>query len=688
MKNLQFLGLVIASVVALAPTAGYGDSRLGQKVDDFQLQSHLGRDWSLSDFDDKKIVVLAFLGTECPLVKLYGPRLSEMREEFADQGVEFLGINSNTQDSLTEMRNFVDRYDIKFPMLKDLGNVVADAVKAERTPEIFVLDSNREVRYHGRIDDEYEVGFQNGRPEKTELRDAIEQLLAGDPVTTPETKVVGCHIGRVSKVEPTGDVTFSKQISRIFNKRCVECHRQDQLAPFTLDNYEDVLGWEDTILEVIADNRMPPWYANPDHGVFSNDARLTDEEKELIRNWVANGMPEGDPADLPEKVAFGDGWRIPEPDQILYMSDEPYQVPAHGVVDYQYFTVDPQWDEDKFVYATEGRPGNTNVVHHMSVFIVPPGTKARRGVLGNYVPGGSAVRLDQGLAIRIPKGCQILFQIHYTPNGHATEDRSSIGVCFLDETDVKQVLATRMARNGRFEIPANADAHEVIAECYITRDERLICMTPHMHLRGDKFRFEAVYPNGEREILLDVPSYDFNWQQTFYLAEPKLLPRGTSVRCTGIFNNSANNPVNPNPNADVRWGDQSYDEMLVGFFHTVPVEKNEAQFLESSNVRFDPTGVWVWGRNGRIPRGRMTLNLNGNRLTGTATVGGGKRQVENAVIRGDQLEFTITYSESRIMLEFKGKMKPDGKITGHVRQVKIRDGQKLGPFPWKSSRKR
>jgi len=291
------------------------------------------------------------------------------------------------------------------------------------------------------------------------------------------------------------------------------------------------------------------------------------------------------------------------------------------------------------------------------------------------------------MAICIPKGQHILFQMHYTPNGHATEDRSCIGFCFADEKDVTQLLTSRMVRNGRFEIPSNADAHEVTAEYYVAADERLVSMTPHMHLRGDKFRYEAVYPSGDREILLDVPSYDFNWQQKFVLAEPKLLPRGTRIVCTGTYDNSENNLVNPDPNQIVRWGDQSYEEMMIGFFSTLPVAKNEAVTLKSTDVRIDPSGKWSWQKIGRMPRGSVVLTLRDSRLTGTASTRGVKRPIENAVITGVQLEFTVSVPDFGMMLEFKGKINR-GNIIGTMTQFRLRAGEKLGPLPWKALRAR
>ena len=280
MKNMKSITKLVAPLFLLAPMLAFADTE-SKTPFDFKLRSHEGREWSSDEFQDKELVVVAFLGTECPLVKLYGPRLQKLSDEFGDR-VAVIGLNANTQDSMTEMTAYAERHGIKFPLLKDLGNKVADQFKAERTPEVFLLDQDRQVRYHGQIDDQYGVGIIRDNAEQEYLKDAIEQLLANKEVTTAETEVIGCHIGRVNKTEPSGDITYSNQIVRIFNKRCVECHRDGELAPFTLTSYEDVLGWEDTICEVIADNRMPPWFANPEHGKFRNDCRLSEEEKELV----------------------------------------------------------------------------------------------------------------------------------------------------------------------------------------------------------------------------------------------------------------------------------------------------------------------------------------------------------------------------------------------------------------------
>ncbi|MEZ6130037.1 MAG: thioredoxin family protein [Planctomycetaceae bacterium] len=546
-----------------------------EKIDNFTLPTHRGVPWSLNDVADSELVVVAFLGTECPLAKLYGPRLAELQQKYAEQSVTFVGVNSNTQDSMTEITAYAARHNISFPMLKDVGNRVADQFAAERTPEVFVLDRNRTVRYRGRIDDQYLVGLARDRVRRHDLAIAIDELFAGKSVSLPKTEALGCHIGRVNHVAPTGDVTYSNQIARIFNRRCVECHRAGEVAPFTLTSYDDAIGWQDTILEVIKENRMPPWFANPDHGTFANDARLTDDEKHLIRTWVRNGMPEGDRSQLPESPQFVKGWRMPEPDQVISVREKPFDVPAEGIVDYQYFSVDPGWTEDKFVCAAEARPDNVPIVHHIIAYVVPPGADARKGqrrMLVGYAPGAIPHIMDDGVAMHVPAGSTLVFEMHYTPNGTPQKDRSYIGLKFMDRSDVKKVLHGGAAINTKFEIPAGAANHEVVADYHAKSDVMLLDMTPHMHLRGKSFRYEAVFPDGQREILLDVPRYDFNWQLGYILQEPRFIPKGTRLVCTATFDNSKHNMANPDPYKPVRWGDQSFEEMMIGFFNVVKAD--------------------------------------------------------------------------------------------------------------------
>ncbi len=565
---------VITFVLSVLPSLAIAND-FQEVLDSSRLTNNYGKEVALRELSDKPIVVLAFLGTECPLAKLYGPRLNDIQQEFADRGVAIIGISSNKQDSLTELTAFVNRHQISYPILKDVGNRLADAFKATRTPEVFVLDSERKLRYHGRIDDQYGVGYARETTIRSDLTVAIEELLAGKPVSTPETKAIGCIIGRVKEVEPTGEVTFTKHIAPVLNARCIQCHREGEIGPFTLTSYEDVLGWEETILEVIADNRMPPWHANPEYGHFANDARLSEDEKDLLATWVANGMPEGDPADLPEPPKFVEGWRIPEPDQIFKMDAQPFQVPAQGVVDYQRFVVDPGWDEDKYIYAAEARPDNRRVVHHILVYVIPPGATRTdlENVLVGYAPGSLPVRLENGIALKIPAKSKFVFEMHYTPNGSSEKDLSYVGVCFIDKQDVKQEIQGRIAATNRFAIPPGDPNYEVTARPYRSpKDELLLSMTPHMHLRGKAFRYQAIYPNGSSEILLDVPNYDFNWQLKYILAEPKLLPAGTQIICSATYDNSEQNLVNPDPTREVRWGDQSWDEMMIGFFDTLPQE--------------------------------------------------------------------------------------------------------------------
>jgi peroxiredoxin len=572
--------IAMSHMTGSLPVRAEATEVIGRDVENFTLRDHRGAERSLGEFSDAKLLVVAFLGAECPLANLYGSRLGQLQEEYKDKSVQFIGVNSNRQDSVADLKVYAERQKIDFPLLKDPANKVADAFGAERTPEVFVLDAARTIRYAGAIDDQYGVGVQRRKASQRYLAEAIDNLLADKPVATPTTASVGCQIGRLRESPPTGEITYAKDIAPIFNRRCVECHRDGEMAPFSLMSYDDVLGWEDTIVEVITAGRMPPWFADPQHGEFKNDSRLSDAEKELIHRWVKGGSPKGDEADLPEPPKFAEGWRISKPDQVVPVDDKPYMVKAEGVVDYQYFVVDPEWKEDKYLVAAEARPGNRAVVHHIIAYLMPPGVDPRKArsrmMLVGYAPGSPPNVMPDGLAIHVPAGSKLLFEMHYTPNGSEQTDLSYVGFSFTEREKVKKFVQGRAIVNEDFAIPPGAKDHEVVADYRTRRDELLLKMVPHMHLRGKAFRFEAVYPDERREVLLNVPAYDFNWQLNYVLAEPKLLPKGTKIICTAHFDNSAENPANPDPTDEVHWGEQSWDEMMIGFFDVVAADEKVA----------------------------------------------------------------------------------------------------------------
>ncbi len=536
----------------------------------FQLTDFYGQPHKLDDYRDHRMLVVVFFGTECPLAKLYGPRLASLAEEYASRGVAFVGINANRQDALTEIAAYARRHGIDFPLLKDTTGEVAEQFGATRTPEVFLLDDARQLQYQGRIDDQYGVGYGRSEPEREDLRRAIDALLAGRMVERPRTQAVGCLIGRPRKPDESSEVTYSRQISRVLRKHCVECHRAGEIAPFTLETYDEAVGWAEMIEEVVRTQRMPPWSANPQHGEFANARSMSEEEKELIYGWVEAGAPEGDPAELPEPREFVTGWRLPrEPDVVIPMRETPFEVPAEGIVEYQYFAVDPGFEEDRWIAASDIVPGERSVVHHVIVFISPPQGRDRRGLgwLAAYVPGQSSMQLPPGQARLVPAGSKLIFQLHYTPNGSVQHDLTRIGLVFAEPESVEEEVVTLLALEEKFEIPPGAENHRVST----TRSEwpfsaRLLAMSPHMHVRGKSFRFDALWPDGHRETLLDIPDYDFNWQNSYQLAEPFDIPTGFAVECVAHFDNSRKNIVNPDPEATVRWGDQTADEMMIGFF--------------------------------------------------------------------------------------------------------------------------
>ena len=540
----------LVGVMALVSLVGPGEP--AKPTVGFRLQDHRGAWHTLDEARDRKVVVLAFLGTECPLAEAYAPRLAELARDFGKRGVAFFGVDANQQDGPVAIGRFAEKHGLPFPMLKDVGNGLADRIGAERTPEVFVLDGSRAVVYRGRVDDQYAIGIHRPSSTRHDLVDALDAVLAGRPVATPRTDAVGCRIGRVTKSAQGGAVTYAKEVARILQSHCVTCHRPGEIAPFSLTDYRQAAGWSSMIAEVVDEGRMPPWHASPEHGKFANDARLSADEKKAIRDWVAAGSPEGDPADLPPPPRFVEGWQIPRPDVVLEMPRE-IEIPAEGSMPYQLVEIDPKLTHDVWVRASQVRPGNPSVVHHVVVLVLPPGVEkideAGGDFLAAYAPGLPPRVLPDGVAKRIPAGSKIVLQIHYTPRGTKQVDRSRIGLVFADPATVHKELMSGMALNFRLQIPPGTRDYVSRADFRFSQPSMLLALMPHMHLRGKSMRFVAEYPDGRREVILDVPRYEFDWQNLYTLDQAQADARGDDHPYRGPLRQLGREPEQPRPEA-------------------------------------------------------------------------------------------------------------------------------------------
>jgi hypothetical protein len=332
------------------------------------------------------------------------------------------------------------------------------------------------------------------------------------------------------------------------------------------------------IREVVDQRRMPPWHADPKHGKFSNDRTLSDKDRKTLLGWIDQDCAKGDAKDMPKPRTFTEGWRIGKPDAVFEIP-APMTIPAKADgngIKYQYAVVETSYNEDRWIQAAEAKPGNRGVVHHIIVYVLSPGASLRdrdpknredgigRGLLVAYAPGDVPALFHNGVAKKLPKGARLVFQLHYTPNGVESTDRSSVGLIFAKEPP-KYEAQTRGVANRMLEIRPGDDKYEVQSATTFARPVEVVSLMPHMHLRGKDFSYRAVYPDGKTETLLVVPRFDFGWQTIYRLEKPLKLPAGSRIECTAHFDNSAKNPNNPDPKQTVRWGDQTWEEMMIGF---------------------------------------------------------------------------------------------------------------------------
>jgi mono/diheme cytochrome c family protein len=400
------------------------------------------------------------------------------------------------------------------------------------------------------------------------------------------------------KRSPAGAPTFYRDALPILQQRCQICHRAEGIAPARFETYEQTRPYAAAIASAAQNKSMPPWFADPRIGHFSNDPSLTGEQIAALAAWAAAGAPAGDAHDAPTPVHWAESWSIPRPDLVLKMS-KGVALPANGDVEYTYEIAPTGFKEDRWVQAVEVLPSLRANVHHAVVYVRPPDSQwmrhapvgvpftastltdpeDRKGahwtdsdVLLVYAPGSSPDNWPEGMAKLIPAGSDLVFQMHYTTNGHAASDQTSVGLIFAKHTPAQRVLTLQLT-NDHFVIPPGAPDYRVEARGTLPNDATLLSFFPHMHLRGKRFEYNIIHkengsgarPDQEMEPLLDV-HYHFHWQMSYRLAEPRLLKAGTELQAVAWYDNSRDNPHNPDPEAAVRWGEQTYDEMMVGFF--------------------------------------------------------------------------------------------------------------------------
>jgi len=543
---------------------------------------------------DAPVIVLAFLGTQCPVANREVPGIVEMEHALRDRGVQFLGIYPNEHETFDEIAAHAYDRGIPFPAWKDIDQELAEALGVTRTPHYVVLDAERVVRYSGRSSDRFVAGGQRAEAGREDLRLAVEHVLARRPVTLALTEVEGCLLDRRSERPAREGVTYAEHVAPILARRCQPCHRPGEAAPFPLLTYDDAVRRSRMIREVVMERRMPPWHADRRYGEFANDRSLSAEEIDHLVSWIDAGMPRGDPADVPEPIEWPEGWSIGEPDAVVE-SPRTLEIPAQGPELFEYVLVPAETTrsflpEDRWLRAAEIVPSDRTVVHHVLAYICHPGDdvdagnveSVMAGVIG-WVPGEPAWTFPEGSAMRIPAGAQIFIEMHYVPTGVAATDRPKIGLYFAEE-EPERILKLSNRALTSLRVPAGDPHYAHAGALLIARPTRILGLMGHMHGRGKAFTFDAIYPDGRTERLLSVPRYDFNWQTFYWLEEPLEVPAETTIRLVGHWDNSELNLSNPDPESDAVWGWEFTAEMLIGWVYH-EVERHDEALAELAYER-------------------------------------------------------------------------------------------------------
>jgi Ca2+-binding EF-hand superfamily protein len=551
-----------------------GERGVGRRLDDLTLKNLDGQDVPLAATPGDKALVVALFSTTCPISNKLAPEMARLEKDYHGKQVSFRFVNIAPQTKPEEVRKFMSDFGWDSPVLADPAQVAQRALQATASTEVFVLDASRTLVYCGAVNDQYGIGYSKAAPAKNYLREALDAVLRDNAPAIAATSAPGCAIDLVNapKAAPTA-LTYNHDVSRILQANCVTCHRENGIAPFPLENYGDVIEHAGMMKKQVTRGAMPPWFAansGHDEHMWLNDRSLSDKDKADLIAWLNSpDRPQGPAAEAPVRRHFPAGWMMGQPDAVFQIP-RPVEVKAEGTMPYQTQIVETNLTEDRWVRGYEIQPTANAVVHHVIVRLVSKTGRtlesgdARDGFFAAYVPGNSYHILPEGFAKKLPAGAKLHVQIHYTPNGHAVQDQVKIGLLYSPQPPQYEVHVSSLAKPS-LSIPPGDANHVETAETVIPSNMMFMGLMPHMHFRGKSFKYELITADGKTETLLDVPHYDFNWQIPYSYAQAKFIPAGSTVRITAVYDNSANNPANPDPTKTVRWGEQTYDEMMIGY---------------------------------------------------------------------------------------------------------------------------
>lgn len=565
-----------------APEVQIRSAGLNRLLPDLSFTDLNGKSGSVGEsLKNARALVIAATSTSCPVSKKYLPTLATLEKTWGSRGVRFLFVNSTKSDQTDAAKKLATEAGLAGSYIEDKTGKLAQAFSLQTTAEVIVLDAARTSVYRGAVDDQYGIGYTKDKPVQSYLSNALEAMLADKKLDVSATSAPGCALefpAQTAAAQKTAVPTFHGRVSRLLQANCQDCHHDSGVAPFPLISFDDATSHAGMMRKVLQKGLMPPWFATApekNHPTpWANDRSMPEEDKADILAWLDAGAPEGDKAEAPLPRKFSADWQLEKTDLVLQIP-KAIDVQATGKMPYQNAYVETRLTEDKWISGLEVRPSNREVVHHVLVFVLSgqqaeaarKGGRPRHdeeGFFGAYVPGSTAVVYPEGFAKFLPAGSILQFQLHYTPNGSATQDQTRIGMVFADQPAQHEVKVASVLQH-RLNIPAGAANHEEVGKKQVPMDAAILAYMPHMHTRGKAFRLEMALPDGSKKTLLEVRRYDFNWQLSYRLKQPQPVSAGSTLVATGWFDNSANNPANPDPARNVRWGMQTDEEMLIGY---------------------------------------------------------------------------------------------------------------------------